>query len=186
MERPRVKQPKQSVVTSRQQPLTSRVVSVEESDSDAEQSASFAGVMKQQLASYLDYRVLTMDNNAIVLGTKCIRSFEKSPQHIDDRSTDERSVFGFTSDERTMRNADPFRYRMTSSLLSEVQMQQIETVVKMVTIGGQEEVVHLLNDQDRIQVQGKRMTGTPTPAAVCPLTDYLHHSQPQTPECTVR
>jgi len=182
MERPRVKQPKQSVVTSRPQPLTSRVVSVEESDSDAEQSADFAGVMQQQLASYLDYRVLTMDNNAIVLGTKCIRSFEKSPQHINDRSTDERSVFGFTSDERTMRNADPFRYRMTSSLLSEVQMQQIETVVKMDTIGGQEEVVHLSNDQDRIQVQRIQMTGTPPPAAACPWMDY----QPQTPECQVR
>ena len=47
-------QPKQSVVTSWPQHLTSRVVSVEESDSDAEQSANFAVVMQRQLASYLD------------------------------------------------------------------------------------------------------------------------------------
>ena len=54
-----------------------------------------------------------------------------------------------------MCKADPFRYKMTKSLLSEVQMQQIETVVKMDTICGQGEMVHLSNDQDRIQVQGK-------------------------------
>ena len=93
----------------------------------------------------------TKDNNEIVLGEKCLCSFMKSPQHASDETATELSAFGFMRNEGTMRCADPFRFKMTNSLLSSVQTQQPETVVTMETINRQEDVVHLTNDQGRIQ-----------------------------------
>ena len=173
MERPKVKIPKKSTTSSRPQPLTSRVVSVEESDSDSEQSANFAGVMEAEIASQLDYRILTAGNNVIVLGEKCLRSFMKSPQHVSDEAETEQSDFRFMRNERTMCAANSFRFQEISSLLSASQASKPETTVTMMAdIGGQEEVV-IIDDV--------RMP-SPLPLAAYPWTG----SQPATPECTVR
>ncbi len=63
------------------QPLTSRVVTFEQSDSDSEQSAQFAGIQQQYKHVVPDYHILTADHNETVLGGKCLLSFTKSPQN---------------------------------------------------------------------------------------------------------
>jgi hypothetical protein len=70
--------PRQST-SSAPQPLTSRVVTIGQSDSDSDQSAQLAGIQQQHKYVVPDYRILTVDHNETVLGEKCLRSFLKSP-----------------------------------------------------------------------------------------------------------
>jgi hypothetical protein len=58
------------------------VVTIEQSDSDSEQSAQFAGILQQHEYGVPDYhRILTAGHNETVLGEKCMSSFLQSLQH---------------------------------------------------------------------------------------------------------
>jgi hypothetical protein len=101
------------------QPLTSRVVTIEQSDSDSEQSAQFAGIQQRYNYVVPDYRILTADHNETVLGGKCLRSFTKSPQHASAGNETEDSGFNSRHIEGPMRTPDSRRSSTTNDSLSD-------------------------------------------------------------------
>ena len=66
-----IKVPKQST-SSVPQLLTSRVVTIEQSGSDSEKSALFAGIQQQHKYVVSDYRILTADHNETALGESAL------------------------------------------------------------------------------------------------------------------
>jgi hypothetical protein len=61
------------------QPLISRVVTIEQSDSDSEQSAQFASIQQQHKYVVPDYRILTAGHNETVLGVFAIFLEKSAP-----------------------------------------------------------------------------------------------------------
>jgi hypothetical protein len=96
-----------STTSSVPQPLTSRVVTIKQSDLDSEQSAHFTGILQEQNYCVPDYRILTAGHNETVLGEKCLRPFLKSPQHASVGSEIELSGLNSMHIDRPMRTPDP-------------------------------------------------------------------------------
>jgi hypothetical protein len=82
------------------------VVTIEQSDSDSEQSAQFAGIQQQYKHVVHDYRILTADHNETVLGGKYLQSFTKSPQHASAGNETEQSGFNSRHIEGPMQTQD--------------------------------------------------------------------------------
>ncbi len=127
------------------------MVTIEQSDSDSEQSAQFVGIQQQHKYVVPDYRILTADHNETVLGEKCLPSFLKSPQHASAGNETKQSGFNSRHIEGPMRTPDSHRSTTTNDSLSDGFGQRFDTVTSMSEIGGQDEVVALPNDQARIQ-----------------------------------
>jgi hypothetical protein len=91
------------------QTLTSPVVTIEQSDSDSEQSAQFVGIRQQHKYGVSDYRILTADHNETALGENFLRSFLKSPQHSSVGNETELSGFNSRHIEGPLRTPDSHR-----------------------------------------------------------------------------
>ena len=141
------KGPKVKRTSSAPQPLTARKVTITQSDSDSEQSASFAGIQRQYKPVVFDYRLLSADHNINALGEKCLRSFYGKPQHAS--AGNETGYPGFNSRhiDWTIRTPESSRSSSTISSLYDGFGQRIS----MSEIGGQDEVIDTTNDKERIQ-----------------------------------
>jgi hypothetical protein len=117
------------------QPLASRVVTIEQCDSDSEQSAQFAGIQQQHKYVVPDYRILPADHNETVLGGKCLRSFTKSPQHASAGNETEDSGFNSRHIEGPMRTPDSRRLSTTNDSLSDGLGQLFDNIISMSAAG---------------------------------------------------
>ncbi len=100
--------PKVKHTSSVPQPLTSRRVTIAQSDSDSEQSAQFAGIQEQHEFGVPDYRILSAGHNENALGKKCLRHFIRNPQHASAGNETEDSGFNSRHIEGPMRTPDSF------------------------------------------------------------------------------
>ncbi len=138
------------------------MVTIEQSDSDSEQSAQFAGIQQQHKYVIPDYRILNADHNETVLGEKWLRPFLKSPQHDSAGNETEQSGFNSRHIKGPMLTPDSHRSTTTNDSLSDSFDHRFDNVISMSEIGGQDEVVALPNDQARIHSIQTIMEGRST------------------------
>ncbi len=127
------------------------MVTIEQSDSDSEQSAQLVSILQKHKYGVPDYHILTAGHNETALGEKCLSSFLQSPQHASGGNGAELSGLNSMYNDGRMRTPDSHRSTTTSDSLSDGFGQRFDTVVSMTAIWGQDEVVALPNDQARIQ-----------------------------------
>ena len=146
------KKPRSANFASKGKELTSLVTRVTRIDdsSDSDREASIAIVTKQQSPAVFNYRILSAMNNTTELGHLCKEPAFRSGQMCYGKELGIQlslgtSKFGSMRIAEPIQNLEPMQSEMTSNMLS--RSLDIETLVSMSSIGGQQMVASATDDE---------------------------------------